>query len=122
MGREIAVLGAGSWGTALAISLAGSGHRVTLWASRPVAAACMRAERHNPRLTGAKLLVETGAVSLDATGATVRSGPETYRVRTTDGALHCTCQWWAKYRGGRGPCKHALATELARADAPAVAR
>lgn len=48
MGKDIAVLGAGSWGTALAISLAGSGHRVTLWARREAAAAFMRAERHNP--------------------------------------------------------------------------
>lgn len=47
MKRDIAVLGAGSWGTALAISLAGNGHRVALWARRPEAAAYMRAERHN---------------------------------------------------------------------------
>ncbi|MFC7480481.1 SWIM zinc finger family protein [Luedemannella flava] len=24
----------------------------------------------------------------------------------------CTCPWWAKYRGGRGPCKHALAVGM----------
>ena len=30
--EQIAILGAGSWGTALAIHLAGVGHRVTLWA------------------------------------------------------------------------------------------
>ncbi|WP_344499875.1 SWIM zinc finger family protein [Dactylosporangium maewongense] len=81
-----------------------------------------RAERHNPRLAGARALVETGAVTLDGSGASVRSGEETYRVRAAGDALHCTCPWWAKYRGGRGPCKHALATELARAAAPAVTR
>ena len=27
----------------------------------------------------------------------------------------CTCEWWDRYRGERGPCKHVLAAELARA-------
>ncbi|MDA0183056.1 SWIM zinc finger domain-containing protein [Solirubrobacter phytolaccae] len=26
----------------------------------------------------------------------------------------CTCEWWGRYRGERGPCKHVLAAELAR--------
>lgn len=26
----------------------------------------------------------------------------------------CTCEWWARHRGERGPCKHVLAAELAR--------
>ncbi|MDX1579358.1 MAG: glycerol-3-phosphate dehydrogenase, partial [Gemmatimonadota bacterium] len=30
--RRVGVLGAGSWGTALAQALAGNGHRVRLWA------------------------------------------------------------------------------------------
>ncbi len=47
-GLPIAVLGAGSWGTALSVSLCGSGHAVTLWARRPQAAAAMRRTRHNP--------------------------------------------------------------------------
>jgi len=33
--RPIAVLGAGSWGTALAMHLAGSGHNVLLWGNEP---------------------------------------------------------------------------------------
>ena len=45
---SIAVIGAGSWGTALAISLATSGHDVHLWARREEAAAQMRRDRHNP--------------------------------------------------------------------------
>ena len=46
--RRVAVIGAGSWGTALAISLAESGHDVRLWARREQAAERMRSERHNP--------------------------------------------------------------------------
>lgn len=48
MAHRIAVFGAGSWGTALAITLAENGHDVALWARRPTAAAFMAAERHNP--------------------------------------------------------------------------
>ena len=48
MATNIAVLGAGSWGTALAISLVQAGHPVTLWARRPEAAAAMARDRHNP--------------------------------------------------------------------------
>jgi glycerol-3-phosphate dehydrogenase (NAD(P)+) len=48
LAKNIAVIGAGSWGTALTISLATAGHDVTLWARRPAAAAFMDQERHNP--------------------------------------------------------------------------
>ncbi|WP_229402362.1 SWIM zinc finger family protein [Micromonospora okii] len=75
-----------------------------------------RAERDNPRLVGARALLEAGAVDTDAAGATVRSGDEVYRVRRLpDDRYTCTCPWWAKHRGRRGPCKHALATRMAAA-------
>lgn len=73
-----------------------------------------RAERHNPRLTAARGLVEAGAVLLSGPVAAVRSGERVYQVRESDGALSCTCQWWADYRGRRGPCKHALAVRMVR--------
>ncbi|WP_431977092.1 SWIM zinc finger family protein [Micromonospora haikouensis] len=73
-----------------------------------------RAERDNPRLVGARTLVESGAVDADDAGATVRSADQVYRVRRlADDAYTCTCPWWAKHRGQRGPCKHALATRMA---------
>lgn len=51
--REISVLGAGAFGTALAISLARSGRDVGLWARSEQAAANMQARRENtPRLSG----------------------------------------------------------------------
>lgn len=46
---NIAVLGAGSWGTTLAILLAKKGYEVRLWAHRPEFAATLAAERENRR-------------------------------------------------------------------------
>jgi glycerol-3-phosphate dehydrogenase (NAD(P)+) len=43
------VLGAGSWGTALAIRLAQNGHEVTLWTHRAEQAATLQSERRNAR-------------------------------------------------------------------------
>lgn len=45
----VSVLGAGSWGTALAVLLARNGHRVTLWGHRAEHVAALRAERRNQR-------------------------------------------------------------------------
>jgi glycerol-3-phosphate dehydrogenase (NAD(P)+) len=45
---RIAVIGAGSWGTALAMSLALGGRDVSLWARSASSAEVMRTERHNP--------------------------------------------------------------------------
>ncbi len=45
---RITVLGAGSWGTTLAVLLAGKGHDVTLWSYSPEQAALMAATRTNP--------------------------------------------------------------------------
>ena len=49
MGLELAVLGAGSWGTALALQLARLGHSVRLWARDPVHVDAMRSTRENAR-------------------------------------------------------------------------
>jgi glycerol-3-phosphate dehydrogenase (NAD(P)+) len=45
----IAVLGAGSWGTTLAVLLAGKGYEVKLWAHRPEFARALEADRENKR-------------------------------------------------------------------------
>jgi hypothetical protein len=65
--------------------------------------------RMNPRLAAAHALIEAGAITVDGSLAVVRSGAETYHVRN---ATSCTCPWWAKHRGERGPCKHALAVRM----------
>ncbi|MFB7103051.1 SWIM zinc finger family protein [Streptomyces hydrogenans] len=80
-----------------------------------------RAERHNPRLVAARRLVAEDAVSVDGDGVTVVSGERRYRVRESDGALSCTCTWWAEHRGRRGPCKHALAVRMVRRGSAAAA-
>jgi hypothetical protein len=72
-------------------------------------------EKMHPRLLGARKLVEQGAVVLhDDRAATVRSGDADYVVRIEHGMARCTCAWFAKHRGERGPCKHVLAVEHAR--------
>ncbi|WP_221350260.1 SWIM zinc finger family protein [Streptomyces beigongshangae] len=74
-----------------------------------------RAERHNPRLRAARDLVGAGAVTLDgALGTVTAEDGHVHRVRAEAGALSCSCLWWARYRGGRGPCKHALAVRMVR--------
>lgn len=45
--QHIAVLGAGSWGTALAVLLAKNGHQVTLWGRNATHMQSMQNERHN---------------------------------------------------------------------------
>jgi hypothetical protein len=77
-----------------------------------------RVERMNPRLRNARALVEAGAVRLDGDVAMVRVDDHDQRVRFSPaGATSCTCPWWAKYRGSRGPCKHVLAAGIARREA-----
>lgn len=73
-------------------------------------------EKMHPRLLGAQQLVDEGAVSLAADGsvATIRSGDVDYTVRFEESGARCTCPWYAKHRGERGPCKHVLAAEHAR--------
>ena len=46
---KIVVLGAGAWGTALAVGSARAGHQVTLWARLTTAAGAMQTERVNAR-------------------------------------------------------------------------
>lgn len=68
---EIAVIGAGAWGTALAIHAARRGHRVLLWARDPARAAAMEATRQNPRLPGITLPegLRVTSVAKEALGA-----------------------------------------------------
>ena len=53
--NDIAVIGAGAWGTALAIQAARAGRNVTLWARNAANAAAIEQSRINPRLPGIRL-------------------------------------------------------------------
>lgn len=53
--NEVAVIGAGAWGTALAIQSARAGRTVTLWARDQAKAAAIEQTRVNPRLPGFRL-------------------------------------------------------------------
>lgn len=54
--KHVSFLGAGSWGTALAILCANNGHRVTLWSALPSEITMLKEKReHVDRLPGVKL-------------------------------------------------------------------
>jgi hypothetical protein len=74
-------------------------------------------ESMHPRLRDARTLADKGAVTLSPGGAVVRSGDSVHRVTFASPHDRCTCPWWGKHQGTRGPCKHVLA---ARQAAPAV--
>ncbi|MEM6490217.1 MAG: SWIM zinc finger family protein, partial [Pseudomonadota bacterium] len=78
-----------------------------------------RIDRLNPRLAAARALFDAGAVTLGTETATVVSDGVTHTLRSVDGTLCCTCPWYARHRLTRGPCKHALAVQMAmEADRP----
>jgi glycerol-3-phosphate dehydrogenase (NAD(P)+) len=52
---DVAVVGAGAWGTALALQAQRAGRRVVLWARDPARAAALAGARENPRLPGVAL-------------------------------------------------------------------
>jgi hypothetical protein len=74
-----------------------------------------RIEDLAPRLKSARALLDKGEIRVDPDDARrvlVPSGGVVHRVEITDaGNMRCTCPWYAKYQGARGPCKHVLAAE-----------
>lgn len=71
-----------------------------------------RLNNNYPRLVAARALVEAGAVTPENAYLKVASGDHFHWVGFTNGAPRCTCEFWAKYAGSRGPCKHVLAAQL----------
>ena len=71
-----------------------------------------RIDALHPRLADARRLLDDGAVTLVSNvpfEASVSSGGVLHAVREMDGQLRCTCPWFARHQGERGPCKHVLA-------------
>jgi glycerol-3-phosphate dehydrogenase (NAD(P)+) len=80
MSRAIAVIGAGAWGTALAVQAAGAGSAVRLWARDPGLAASADTTRSNPRLPGIRLpdgltMTADMATAVDGTSAILLAVP-----------------------------------------------
>jgi glycerol-3-phosphate dehydrogenase (NAD(P)+) len=65
MGISIAVLGAGSWGTTLAILLAEKGHKVFLWAHRKEFADELNRLHENKRYLSGITIPESVQISSD---------------------------------------------------------
>ncbi|MEW6510510.1 MAG: NAD(P)H-dependent glycerol-3-phosphate dehydrogenase [Bacteroidota bacterium] len=66
---RIAVLGAGSWGTTLAILLADNAHSVVLWSYRPEDAERMRTTRENPSFLPGIRIPDSVSVTCELTPA-----------------------------------------------------
>jgi SWIM zinc finger len=74
-------------------------------------------EAMHPRLRDARALLEQDAVRADPADpdvTRVRSGDDEHLVRRTATGLRCSCPWYGKHKGTRGPCKHVLAAEIYR--------
>jgi hypothetical protein len=65
--------------------------------------------RVHPRLADARELLAAGQVTVIGGGAMAGD----HRVSFADDGDTCTCPWWGKHRGTRGPCKHVLAARIA---------
>ncbi|RFM37017.1 SWIM zinc finger family protein [Chitinophaga silvisoli] len=71
----------------------------------------------NPRMKDAeKLLEEDKVVILENTGSRVNARVEGSGMQHTvvidQDKARCTCTWFAKHQGDRGPCKHILAVKI----------
>jgi hypothetical protein len=86
-------------------------------------------DRRQPRLRKAHELLDAGAVRLESRTENpteivgwVTGRSSEYRVRIGPGGRACTCPWWGRHPGDRGPCAHMLAVQLAAArEGPAEA-
>ncbi len=119
---KISVLGAGAWGTALAIQAARAGHAVCLWGRDAVAIAQMQASRRNAaylpdsELPAMLALTADRAHAVDhaAAGLTIIATPMS-GLRETLAALPATHRalWLCKgFEAGTGRLGHEIAREL----------
>lgn len=76
-----------------------------------------RVERLHPRLKDARAIVVAGALRWRSRvaegGECMVGGTEVeHLVRLGDHGDRCTCRWFSRYQGERGPCKHILAARI----------
>ena len=119
---RITLLGAGAWGTALAIAFAGK-HRVTLWSREQDVAADLLATRENHRFFPGYRLPESVAVSTDFAATTANA--ELLVIATPIAGLRPTVErlkslgvtlpvlWVCKgFEAGSGELPHQVVTEV----------
>jgi hypothetical protein len=76
-----------------------------------------RVDQLQPRLKDARKLAAEGGVRVEkregsAAEAWVRGTGVEHRVRLSEESGRCTCPWFSKHQGERGPCKHVLAVQI----------
>ncbi|WP_284390422.1 SWIM zinc finger family protein [Algimonas ampicilliniresistens] len=73
-----------------------------------------KVEAMQPRLKGARRLVDEKGVQINGGGVFLVRGTGTiHQVKLDDdGKGQCTCPWYSKHQGNRGPCKHILAAQI----------
>jgi glycerol-3-phosphate dehydrogenase (NAD(P)+) len=127
---RIAVLGAGSWGTALATLMARNGHQVVLWGRDEKVAAAIDAQHENPRYLPGIELPESLRATTDL--ATAMQGAELVLVVVPSHAFTETLKlvaplrpagagvaWATKgFEPGSGRFLHEVAEEILGADVP----
>jgi hypothetical protein len=75
-------------------------------------------EELHPRMKKARELLEQGGLRLSrakdgSAAAYVKGTAGEHYVQINGDGARCTCDWFAKNQGARGPCSHILATDLA---------
>ena len=91
------------------------------WFHREIPYDADAVDRDHPRLVAARKLVAEGNVRRADTAYEVGDGDRHHWVPFEgEGRARCTCRWYARYQGDRGPCSHILAVTLLRrtTDAP----
>jgi hypothetical protein len=74
--------------------------------------------KSQPRLKSAEKLVEAGATRIihrageNEVDVEIASGDMSYFVRLRPDGGRCTCPWFSRHQGERGPCKHVLAARI----------
>ncbi|MEZ6123929.1 MAG: SWIM zinc finger family protein [Planctomycetaceae bacterium] len=76
-----------------------------------------RVETQQPRLVAARKLIDADGVKLfeqtpDGPNYQVAGTDVEHFIRLRHDGDRCTCQWFNRYQGQRGPCKHILAARI----------
>ncbi len=76
-----------------------------------------KVEKQQPRLIAARKLIEADGVKLheettDGPNLLVAGTDIEHFVRLRADGDRCTCRWFNRYQGNRGPCKHILAARI----------